>query len=223
MIKDKYFALVFRIAALMIAIAGILTILGVFKGAPKPRLLMYYTLQSNILAVALFIALIARTALSLRKGRNGNAGFCARFEMVCVIDILLTLVVYWSLLAPTIYTMVEEYSLWTFDNLAVHGITPLLCLMDYVLFTQPRHLKYRDVYYITIFPLLYLAATSIAGFLGYVYTVSSSDGLPVRFPYFFCDFDRIGLFVLVYITGMVIFFLLIGHGVYFIDRRIRRL
>jgi len=115
--------------------------------------------------------------------------------------------------------MVSEYSLWSFDNLAVHAITPLLCLLDYILFTQPRHLKYQDVYYVCIFPLAYLVGTSIAGLSGYIYFVSQVDGLPVRFPYFFYDFDRIGMVSLAYIGAMIVFFLLVGHGLYYIDRK----
>ena len=162
MVKNKYFALVFRSAALIIAVAGVMAMIGLFSGEPQPRLLMYYTTQSNILAIALFIMLVARTVSGLRGGRFGNVGYFARFEMICVIDLLLTLLVYWILLAPVVFTTVEKYSFWTFDNLVVHGVTPLMCLLDYILFTQPRHLKYPDTHFVMIYPLFYLVATSAA-------------------------------------------------------------
>ena len=222
MIKGKRFALVYRIAALLFSIAGVLSMLGLFRGEPRPRLLMYYTLQSNILVIVFFAALTVRTAIGLREKNHRHAGYFSRIEMVCTIDILLTLAVYWVLLAPTIFSMVEGYSLWTFGNLAVHGITPLLCLADYIMFTQPRHLKYKDVYFVLIFPFAYLAGTTVAGLLGYVYMISSADGNPMRFPYFFCDFDRLGVFALVYIVVMAVLFLLLSHGFYFIDSKIRK-
>jgi len=222
MIKDRRVALIFRAASLLIAIAGFLAMLGVFAGRLRPATLAFYTMLSNVLAIVLFCLLTVRTAIGLREGRRGNAGYFARFEMICSIDLMLTLVVYWVLLAPTIFTMAEGYSLLTFDNLAVHAITPLLCLLDYILFTQPRHLKYRDVYFGSIFPLAYLAGTSIAGLLGYVYFTSQADGLPVRFPYFFYDFDRIGIVSLAYIGALLAFFLVIGHVFYLIDKKIRK-
>ena len=212
----------FRAAALLIAVAGILDMLGVFRGNLWLQTFAFYTMQSNVLAIILFGMLCWKTARGLRGGAKGNAGYFARIEMVVTMNVLLTFFVYWVLLAPTIFTMVEDYSLWTFDNLAVHGITPLLCLADYIMFTAPRHLKYRDVYYVSIFPLAYLAGTSIAGLLGYVYFTSASDGLPVRFPYFFYDFDRIGAVSLVYIGGLVVFCLIIGHIFYLFDSRIRK-
>ena len=67
-----------------------------------------------------------------------------------------------------------------------------------------------------------MAASSIAGLLGYVYFISAADGLPVRFPYFFYDFDRIGILSLAYIGAMVAFFLLAGHAFYYVDRRLRK-
>ena len=212
----------FRSIALIIATAGFLDMLGIFSGELRLGTLMFYTMQSNILAIVLFAMLTLRTALGLRYEKTGSAGYFARFEMICVNNIMLTFLVYWVLLAPILFTMVGEYSMWTFDNLAVHAFTPLLCMLDYILFTQPRHLKYRDVYCICIFPLAYMAATSIAGLLGYVYFTSAADGLPVRFPYFFYDFDRIGVLSLAYIGAMVVFCLLAGHVFYYVDRRLRK-
>jgi len=222
MIKHRRFALIFRAVSLIIAVSGFLAMLGIFEGGFRPATLAFYTMLSNVLAIVLFGLLTVRTAIGLREGPRGNAGYFARFEMICSIDLMLTFVVYWVLLAPTMFTMGEGYSLWTFDNLAVHAITPLLCLIDYILFSQPRHLKYRDVYFVSIFPLAYFAGTSVAGLLGYVYFTSASDGLPVRFPYFFYDFDRIGAVSLVYIGALLVYFLLLGHIFYLFDRKIRK-
>jgi len=222
MIKDRKVALVFRAASLLFAVAGFLVMLGIFSGGPWPGILAYYTMQSNILVIILFAMLTVRTTMGLREGRYGSAGYFARFEMICTIDILLTFVVYWVMLAPTLFTMGEDYPIWSFDNLAVHGVTPLLCLLDYILFTQPRHLKYKDLYLVSVFPLAYVAVTSIAGLLGYVYYVSQVDGLPVRFPYFFYDFDRIGAVSFIFIGALLVFFMIVAHVFYLFDRKIRK-
>jgi hypothetical protein len=123
-----------------------------------------------------------------------------------------------------------EY-LWSFENIAVHTVTPLLCLLDYILFSEAQRLKYRDVYYVCLFPVGYVIFATIAGLAGYVYYYSGIlsdpfsshiESVPVRFPYFFLDFDRIGLMALVYIGGILLFFLLLSHGIFFLDRKVRK-
>ena len=228
MTKNLRFALAFRLCALFFAAAGIMAQSGMFSGKLNLGTFMFYTLQSNLLAVILFALLAIRTAKSLREGPQGNAGWYPRFEMVCVVNLLVTLIVFWSLLAG----FLSASYLWSFENIAVHTVTPLLCLVDYLLFTKARHLKYRDVYYTCIFPLFYVAFTSIAGLAGYTYHYTATfDSIfdaaplyiePVRFPYFFLDFDRIGLMALVYIAGISVFIILLGHGMYLVDRKVRK-
>lgn len=180
---------------------------------------MYYTIQSNILALVLFGILFAKTVMAYRQdGRFGKTGYFPRFEMICAVDLLLTFFVYWLVLVPQAFSMGGDNGLFSFGNLSVHLVTPLLCFADYILFAEPHHLKYRDVYGILIFPLAYVAFTAAAGFTGYVYGVAA-DGAPVRFPYFFLDFDRIGIMVFAYIAALAAVFLVISHLLYLLDRK----
>ena len=219
MIKNKRIALIYRMAAMLAAIAGVLELLSVFDGKFSIGTLYYYTTLSNILVIVLFGMLIARTISGIRKGDKENACYYPRVSMICTIDILLTFGVFWVLLVPY---MNGSMKLWTFGNLSVHAITPLLCLLDYILFTEPHRLKYRDIYYVAVFPIFYVIFSSIAGLAGHVYSISSIDGKPVRFPYFFFDFDRIGIVALAYIAGLLVVFFIIGHIFYFIDKKARK-
>lgn len=196
---------------------------GIFDGRFDAGAIMYYTIQSNILGLVLFGMLIFCTMRDLiGKGINGSAGYFARFEFVCTIGLLLTFVVYWVLLAPQLFQMTEGYSVWSFGNISVHLIAPLACLVDYVLFTKSKNLKYGDIYLVLIFPLSYMVFASIAGALGYVYGISAVDGLPVHYPYFFLDYDRIGLGFIAYVLGLVVFFLIIGHLMYLFDQKVKK-
>ena len=215
MIQNRKFALAFRAGSFLFITSGILKQIGVFKGIITPVSFMFYTILSNILAILLFLILTVRTAKSLRESPRGDSGWYSRFEMVCVVDLLVTFIVYWVLLAPIMT------SLWTFENITLHAIAPLLCLLDYVLFSKARCLKYRDVYFVCIFPLLYIAMISIAGSAGYVYWLAD-DGSPVHYPYFFLDYDSLGYTALAYIGAILIFFLLLSHCIYLVDRRLRR-
>ena len=228
MVKNKRFALVFRLCALLFALAGLMKAIGVFDGTITFSSFMYYTNQSNLLAVALFAMLVISTAMRGKAAAGtgdppANPGRDARIGMVCTVDLLVTLIVFWTMLAPLLGA---EY-LFTFENIAVHTVTPLLCLLDFILFSEPRRLKYRDVYYCCIFPMCYVIFTVIASLAGYIYRYegilsspfsSQIEFVPVRYPYFFLDFDRLGAVALAYIAGIFVFFLLISHGIYLIDR-----
>jgi len=230
MIKNKNFAFVFRLAALMIALIGLLSRIGVFKGTLSFDSFMFYTIQSNLLAVVLFIYLSVRTAMSLKAGFKSNLqdnpDWHPRLVMIVAVDLLVTLIVFWALLTP----VVPASYLWTFENITIHTLTPLLCLLDFILFSERGRLKYRDVYFACIFPVFYVIFATITGFAGYVYNFveifgnqdfASADTAAVRFPYFFLDYDRLGLTVLFYIGGMLAFFLLLAHLIYFVDRKVK--
>lgn len=223
--KNKRFALAFRLCATIFSTIGLLKQIGVFEGSMSLGSFMYYTILSNLLAIGMFAFLTVQTLNAMREGSYGSVGQYARFEMICTVDLLITLLVFWVMLVPE----VEPAYLWTFDNIAVHTVTPLLCLLDYILFCESGRLKYRDVYSVCIFPLGYVAFTSIAGLAGYVYSfkgtfsASVSDAVniaPVRFPYFFLDFDRLGAAVFIYIAVLLLFFIFLAHVFYFVDRRL---
>lgn len=222
MIHNRLVALFYRVGCFLFALFGLLSVMNIFSGRFNLAITAYYTIQSNFLAVILFAVLIFGTAKGLKQdGMIGRTGYYARFEMVCVIDLLLTLVVYWLMLAPSFFSMGGSFFLASFGNLAAHLITPLLCLMDYILFTDSGHLLYRDVYFVLIYPLAYVVLTSAAGLLGYVYSVNN-DGTPARFPYFFYNFDQIGALAMLYIGALVLFFLLLSHGFYWFDKKVKK-
>lgn len=219
MIQNRKFALIFRISALLIACAGVLSITGGFRGEFSSAQFMYYTIQSNLVAIVLFGMLVVATVKNVRTdGWYGSCSFFPRFEMVVMIDILLTLLVFWIMLAPGAFSMGGDYPMWSFGNLAVHLITPLFCIVDYLLFAASKHLKYRDVYAILIFPYCYIVLVTIAGFAGYTFH-PYADGTVKHFPYYFLDWSQLGLQVFVYIIGLTALFLIISHLLYLLDRK----
>lgn len=223
MIKNIKVALIYRITALLIAILGFLYMTGIFHGNFYPGIMMFYTMQSNLIAIVLFGLLLYKTIKGLRKDPSEPPSYYPRLVMNVSVVILITLIVYWVLLAPQTFMMDTDFNLWSFGNLAVHTFTPLLVLFDYVLFSSAGHLKLNDVFYVLIFPAFYLLFSSVAGLLGYVYFISPIDDLPVHYPYFFYDFDRVGAWAILYIALLMLFFLFIGYIYYLIDKlRVRK-
>jgi hypothetical protein len=201
---------------------GLCSYIGIFEGEFRASMLMYYTIQSNILALGLFIGLSLRTAFAIRNdGIKGSAGYAPRFELVCTIDLLLTLVVFWVMLAPSMFTMGETSILATYENYQVHLLTPLFCLIDWVLFAPSRSLRFRDLFLIYVYPYCYVIFTSLAGVLGYVYRYGA-DGSAMHYPYFFFDYDLVGWYALLYIAGLSVFFFVLGCLFYLFDRKVKK-
>jgi hypothetical protein len=220
--QNRVIALIFRFMCFMLSFIVLSEHLGIFQGRIDTELLLYYTVQSNMLAIILFAMLTVRTALGLREGKTGKVGYFARFEMVCAVDLFFTFFVYWVMLAPRNFTMDGNNTIFTFTNIVIHGVTPLLCLLDYLLFAEPKHLKYKDVYAVIIYPILYVAFASVVGFSGHVHHISEVDHVPVRFAYFFFDYDRIGALSVIYILAVLVFLLILSHGMYLIDKKVRK-
>jgi hypothetical protein len=230
MIKNRIIALAFRLIALAVISVGFMNQLGFFRGRFDYDMFKWYTIQSNLLAAVMFATLTLRTIIGIKESPRGSAGGLTRFQMVCTVNLLLTFVAFWTLLAPT----APRFYLLSYDNLSIHVIAPLLCLADYILFSEAKRLKHRDMYYTCIFPMFYLVAVTAAGFMGYDYgthfvvtQLHSPDWaegyiVPKRAPYFFLDFNESGIMVLAYIGGIIAFLLLLGYGFYIIDRKLRK-
>ncbi|VEU79826.1 Pr6Pr family membrane protein [Haploplasma axanthum] len=208
-------ALTYRVIGFVIALTGVLVHLGIFSGSISFGTLLYYTVQSNIVVLVFFGYLIYKTVNTL-KNNEQETSFKPRIQFIFVIDILLTFIVFWVLLAPE--AIKSNYPLWTYSNLSVHAITPILFLIDYLVFSDRGHLVLKDIYYVLIFPLSYVFYTSIIGLSGFIFGYDSNK-VPVHYPYFFMDYDRVGLMSLAYIVGLVIIFLGISYLFYLNDKK----
>ncbi|MCL2003541.1 MAG: Pr6Pr family membrane protein [Oscillospiraceae bacterium] len=230
MLKNIRFALVFRLIAFIIISIGFVRELGVFRNTVDFDMFKYYTIQSNLLAVVMFAILVVRTVKGLRENPHCRAAWFTRLRMICSVNLLLTFIVFWALLAPNLPT----FYLLSFSNLSIHVIAPLLCFADYILFYEAGRLKYKDVYFTCIFPLFYFVFVTVLGVAGYDYgnrfvvtNYINADAVqgylaPRRAPYFFLDFDEVGMMVLAYVGVILAVILIAGHGFYLIDRKLKK-
>jgi hypothetical protein len=208
--KNKIFVIVFRACALLFALWGITAITGTFKNAFNPVTLLAYTIQSNILTAVFFGILLAKTIRCTTgggkdlKSAGKPYGFFPRLSAVITFAIFVTMLVFWFILAPSMTTR----SLLALDNLAVHLITPLLMLADYLLFTERGKLKKHDPLLCAIIPYLYLLEAVTIGLTRSVRY--DSLGNPSYYPYTFLDIDRFGPRVILTVAAMTLFFLAIA-------------
>jgi hypothetical protein len=214
---NKVFAMVFRGFGLLFGAWGVLAVTGVFKDAFNPVILLAYTIQSNILVVIFFGILLGKTFMKTTKNKGGEEalafsekpfGFFPRLSMLVAFAIFVTMLIYWFVLAPLSVQGSGVRHLLALENLAVHLITPLLMLTDYILFTKRGMLKKYDVLLCTIIPYTYMLEALA---LGLTRTVRyDSIGNNSYYPYIFLDVDRFGARVILFVAAMSLFFLTIA-------------
>ncbi|MDR2108578.1 MAG: hypothetical protein LBP28_03845, partial [Coriobacteriales bacterium] len=171
--QKRVFALVYRLIAFLACLAGVLNALGLFSGNFSAEILLYYTTESNLLVLTMFALLLCRTAIDIKEhGTVGPASYFERLETIVTLAITLTLVVFWGLLAPG-----SDLSfLFSYHNLQIHLITPLLMIFDYFLFVTPGKMKKQDPLFFALIPVAYLVQAYSVAFSGFVYSSDLGAG-----------------------------------------------
>jgi hypothetical protein len=214
MVKNKVFALCFRAAAVVLTVLSLMSIIGVFDGKFSWHSFLFYTIQSNVLVLAVFIFLTVSMARALKDAKKTDACFVPRVCAGALLCIMLTMLVFWIMLAPQYENPAE---LLKFSNNGVHLLVPLLMLADYVMFSVGGKIKRRDPLYFSAVPLFYLVFSTVAGLVGATYI--TGDGATRRFPYFFMDYDNTGWMCAVYIAVLAAAYIGFGFLLYLIDTR----
>lgn len=206
----------YRILVVLSLLAGIL--INVIKTKSVSAILSYFTLQSNILCLIVFVCIVV---IELRK-KNYKSDVYYLVKGGITIAILITGLTYLFALAPTgFYMDFQQKTLAnkTISNLLVHVISPLLVTLDYFLFDEKGHFKW---YY----PIIWLCIPF--DYLLYVYTYSSSGGTffniggSKKFAYFFLDYEKIGYSgVAKWIVIITMCILFVSYLLVYFDKKMR--
>jgi hypothetical protein len=215
-LNNKSFVIVYRALALTVALLGLFDITGLIRGKFIPVILLAYTIQSNILVAVLMGVLLFLTIKAKPTGENKQFGFYPRISAFVALAIFVTMLVFWVLLVPS-FENTTFLSLMRFDNLAVHLITPLLMLGDYLMFTKRGLLRAKDLLLCTIIPYCYLVEALTLGLTKAVHY--GAIGIKSHYPYFFLDIDQQGGAVFLYVMGLTAFFIGLFYLWFLVDRR----
>ena len=203
---NRAFALCYRVAALVIIAAGLADISGLLSGEINPHVFLSYTVQSNVL-VWLFFAFCTIKTARAKVGQHYPFGFWPAASFAVTIAILITMLLFWAILAPTSWA---GGHLLTFSNFAVHLICPILMIFDRFIFYQPGKIGRLEPLAVFIFPYMHVAQSFIIGLNRLVYFA------PLRiesyYIYPFLDYDAQGNMVFLYILGLSLIFLGISYG-----------
>jgi hypothetical protein len=153
---------VFETFLALVALGGImLTLIGSGKtgnfceaAAEVFRLLFFFTIDSSLFVLILF-------TIKLLSGKK--AGWISENPVLTgavTINILVTGIVFILMLrsfestfGPVLYA----------GNIMLHYILPLLCLTYFMIYTKDEKILYRDIFYWTIFPVVYFLVTILRG------------------------------------------------------------
>lgn len=239
LVQSKKFVITYRLFFVLLCAYGIyLNIIDKsmesFMG--NGTCLNFYTLQSNIWVFVLEIFLLVHLIIEVVRIKRCRADVCdvndekiAKQELtkenliilkyIVTVAICLTFLVYWCMLAPYLGL---KYLL-TPSNVIVHGITPLLMLIDYFTFDRKIKLKKKAILLTLIPPIYYFAFALVRAEISTTRLTGGS-----RYPYWFIDVDMFGWFgngnglgIMYWVLLIIIFVLGIGKVLYRVRDELR--
>ncbi|MFI6644377.1 Pr6Pr family membrane protein [Streptomyces sp. NPDC050504] len=176
------YAAAFRALICAAAVTGV--VIDLVVGEP-PRVLSYFTIQSNIL-VALVLG------ASAHRAWTGRPPLSPRLTGGTLLFILITGLVYHLVLdnAASGFSMTDDpdapVNAWrTVSNQLLHTVTPIAVLLDWLALTPAGGLRARHAAQWMLYPAAYLVFALTRGAL-------LSPGDEARYPYPFLDVDDHG-------------------------------
>ena len=193
-------------------------ILNLINTYSPSTLMAYYTMQSNLLCLLVFIF------FPMIMKNHKNLYYIGKGAIT--IAILLTATIYLVALLPNDYSMCTTSTVAgvitskAIGNLLVHVISPICVTLDYFLFDEKGNFNLYYPWLWLIIPLMYVGFVYIFHSKGkYFYGIGGSR----NFAYFFLDYQKIGIKGVVgWIIGISIFVILLGYLLFYIDKKLAK-
>lgn len=148
----------------------------------------------------------------IRNLRRGEIEVCPLVKFVFVVMILLTAIVF-NLFLNSYSSIIAYFA--AYKNALYHLILPVMFFLDWIIFYKKGTLKLRDPLLALIIPLVYVIYIILRACVVRFGRLTVS----VLYPYFFLNVDRLGWHgVVLWIGILLIMLLLLGYGLYGIDR-----
>ena len=164
---QKALVTLYRVLALALCLLGLAIQFGLFSGTVSLNPLIFFTIQSNIVCAAAWIALLINPKLP------------PVWQGVAAQGILLTMVVYHFLLAGGSFSMSAfTGSLYGFGNLLVHYIVPTMMIVDFLVLAARHSLSRLAPVWWAVFPLAYFGFAMIHGATGRPVYAGASTSYP---------------------------------------------
>src|SRR5690554_6740485 len=205
------FKLIFRLFLVVFTITGVT--LQFIHSTNFLATLSYYTVLSNFSVLFLFIYVVYYFDIK-------HHTISAKYSILkgsATIGIFLTFLVYHFILRPVLLSTESSYAPYSFSDLLVHYVVPLMTLLDYILFDTKGNYKKSYLKYWMIFPIAYVIYVYLYGLLGGTFPSFEQES---SFPYFFLDYQTYGWTVLLFLFGIALFYGFLCIALFFTDQYI---
>ena len=171
--------------------------------------IIYFTIQSNLLCFIYFLGLVVLTIT--KKLKKTDLYYISKGMVTMAITI--TFIVYWFVLVPE--GGLDAYVGHELENNFVHLFTPLLVMLDYIIFGEKGHLKKSYPFIWNFVLVAYVIFNAVYVLMGGRFTNGSC------YPYPCMNIDNLGVFR-VAVNSIVIYvsFLVYGYIVLWLDNKI---
>ena len=179
MFSKSILSRVYCLLVIICAFLGLGIKTGVFSGGLKLYTLIYFTNQSNLLVILVYVIML------LFK----NSRLIDFIYGLALINIIITCAVYFAVLMPDGFYMLGAISKWDYmGNLLLHLAVPVLVFIDFVLGISGRK-YFRYVYCViwSFYLYIYFAFLVIQAYLG-----GFIPNQNTKYPYNFIAVDLIG-------------------------------
>lgn len=204
---------IYRFLTIASLLSGI--ILNLVNTSRPSRLMLYYTMQSNMICLVILVFFTIR-----KKAKKDIYNIC---KGAITIAILLTAIVYLVALLPNdfpMYKVSEGITGKAIGNILVHIVSPILVVLDYLLLDEKGTYKIYYPWLWLILPCSYVCFVYLFHAKGGVfYSIGGSK----QFAYFFLDYKVIGIKETAYwIIIIAVVVLALGYLLIAIDKKLAK-
>ena len=206
-VKNMRLSVIFKLSLVIAAALAILIQLDPFSGELNWSSLNYYTLMTNVLCAVYFFAAM------VYEGQRGGT-LLPNLKGAVVLGITITGLVYHFLLSGSY----QAQGTLALSNVLLHYIVPLMAVIDWLLFSDKGHYRWKSPFLWLLVPDLYFVYVQIRVSMGASLGTGGN-----RYIYPFINVDALG-WGKVILNGLLLnlFFVLLGFVFVAIDRFMAR-
>lgn len=216
-VTSRALALGYRLLASVVILWGIGRVAGLWSGHPTWASFLYYTVLSNVLCLVWMVASAVRTAQDARAdGWRGRSTPSPRGAAAVMEAITVTMLIYLFVLAPALFTQPGAYQPFTLTDNLVHIVTPVLVIVDWLVFVPKGRLRAYDPVLWAAIPYAYLVFAFSYSALGGRFPGDTT----VPYPFMNTDVHGVGG-VALWIVGLTVALVAVGYVFFALDRLLR--
>jgi hypothetical protein len=152
------------------------------------ELMSYFTMISNLMVVAV----LSLGTLVLLKVVKIDVSLFRKIKGATIVATILMMVVYNFILIQYLRINIPSYEIYSIKDIFIHFLSPIIILLDYLLFDEKGLFEYRDAFSFLNYLLVYFVYLIVYELLGGRFIIS---GVETIYPYFFLNIEVQGIWL----------------------------